>query len=202
MRIAGVVRALAASALLVLAACAPVRVRESPAALAAQHAREAQLEAHRAWSLSAHAFVSDGGQNSGSGDLQWSQRDAGYSFTLRAPNGKSWKLGGDARGVVLEGVEAQPVRGDDPQRLLREKLGWDVPLTGLSYWVRGMQRPGAPGVFQFDANGLPAQLEQDGWKIEYRDWFVDRDPPLPRKVYATRGNARVKLAIDSWSIDD
>jgi len=25
---------------------------------------------------------------------------------------------------------------------------------------------------------LPAQLEQDGWKIEYRDWFVDRAPPL------------------------
>jgi len=152
--------------------------------------------------LSAHAFVSDGAQNSGSGDLQWSQRGDAYTFTLRAPNGKTWKLGGDAREAVLEGVDAQPVRGVDPQRLLREKLGWDVPLTGLSSWVRGMRRPGPPGVFQFDANGLPVQLEQDGWTIQYRDWFVDRNPPLPRKVYATRGNARVKLAIDYWSIDD
>jgi outer membrane lipoprotein LolB len=196
------VRSLLVLGLLALAACAPVRVRETPAALAAQQAREAQLAQHPDWTLSAHAFVSDGAQNSGSGDLEWRQVGGRYDFTLRAPNGKTWKLGGDAHQAQLEGVDPQPIRGDDPQRLLRERLGWEVPLTGLAYWVRGMSGTGRPGVFQFDASGLPAQLEQDGWKIEYRDWFADRTPPLPRKVYATRGSARVKLAIDSWSIDD
>jgi outer membrane lipoprotein LolB len=195
-------RALAVFGLVALAACAPVRVRESPDALAAQQAREAQLSAHPDWSLGAHVFVSDGAQNSGSGDLEWRQAGDGYDFTLRAPNGKTWKLGGDARGALLEGVDPQPVRGDDPQRLLRERLGWEVPLNGLASWVRGLRRPGQKGELQFDENGLPAQLEQDGWKIEYRDWFTDRTPPLPRKVYATRGSARVKLAIDRWSIDD
>jgi len=196
------VRPLLLLGLVALAACAPVRVRETPGALAAQQARETQLAGHADWSLSAHVFVSDGAQNSGSGDLDWRQTGESYDFALRAPNGKTWKLSGDARSAMLEGVDPQPVRGDDPQRLLHERLGWDVPLNGLSAWVRGMRRAGRAGVFQFDANELPAQLEQDGWKIEYRDWFTDRAPPLPRKVYATRGNARVKLAIDRWSIDD
>jgi outer membrane lipoprotein LolB len=53
----------------------------------------------------------------------------------------------------------------------------------------------------YDGQGLPAQLDQDGWKIEYRDWYGDLAPPMPRKVFASRGDARVKMAIDHWSFD-
>jgi len=194
-------RCIGVTGLLVLAACAPLRVRETPAALAAQAAREAQLSDHASWTLSAHVFVSDGRQNSGSGDLQWHQSGDRYDFTLRAPTGRTWKLSGNADQAQLEGVESQPIQGSDPGRLLREHLGWEVPLAGLSEWVRGMREPDRKAGLQFDAQGLPAVLEQDGWKIEYRDWFADRVPPLPRKVYAARGSARVKLAIESWSFD-
>ncbi len=45
-------------------------------------------------------------------------------------------------------------------------------------------------------------IEQDGWRVEYRDWFADRDPPLPSKVFASRGDARVRMAIESWNVDD
>jgi outer membrane lipoprotein LolB len=188
--------------LLGLAACAPVRVRETPAALAAQSAREAQLSVHQAWALSAHVFVGDGDRNSGSGDLEWRQAGDHYDFTLRAPTGKTWKLAGDSQQATLVGVEPQPVHGRDPERLLRERLGWEVPLAGLSDWVRGMRENGPAAALEFDAQGLPAVLEQDGWKIEYRDWFADRMPPLPRKVYATRGKARVKMSIERWSYDE
>ena len=188
--------------LLGVAACAPVRVRETPAALAAQSAREAQLAGQKRWALSAHVFVSDGDRNSGSGDLEWRQAGEHYDFTLRAPTGKTWKLSGDSRQATLVGVDPQPVHGHDPERLLRERLGWEVPVTGLADWVRGMRETGPSAVLQFDAQGLPAVLDQDGWKIEYRDWFADQVPPLPRKVYAVRGQARVKMAIERWSFDE
>jgi outer membrane lipoprotein LolB len=186
-----------------VSACAPVRTRQTPASLAAQAAREAQLAGRTHWALSAHIFVSAGGDNSGSGDLDWKQAGEHYDFTLRAPTGKTWKLSGDAGHALLEGVDAQPISGSDPERLLRERLGWEVPLADLSAWVRGMRRPPEQrAALEFDPQDLPAVLDQDGWHIEYRGWFADKAPPLPRKLFASRGEARVKMSIDSWSFKE
>jgi outer membrane lipoprotein LolB len=188
--------------LAVLTACAPVRVRETAATSASQDAREAALVPRAHWQMDAHISVSDG-RDGGSGDLEWEQDRARYSFTVRAPvTGKTWKLTGDAQHARLEGVEPQPVYGDDPQRLLRDRLGWDVPLDALGSWARGLRVPGARAEVQYDAQNLPAVLEQDGWKIEYRDWFLDSQPPMPRKLFATRGNARVRIGIERWSFND
>lgn len=194
-------RSLLVLAACALAACAPVRTRETPAALEQLAAREAQLAPRTHWSLSARIFVSDGAQNSGSGDLEWTHDGDSYRFTLRAPTGRTWKLSGDAREAVLEGVDAQPLRGEDPARLLRERLGWDVPVADLADWVRGVRAASGSAEVQYDGQGRPAVLSQDGWKIEYRDWFDDLAPPMPRRVYAARGNARVKLAVERWSAD-
>jgi outer membrane lipoprotein LolB len=195
-------RAGALVVLVALAACAPVRVRETPAALASQAARESQLGSRTHWTLSAHIFVSDGGENSGSGDLDWRNDSGRYEFTLRAATGKTWKLSGDADHATLQGVDPQPVRGSDPQRLLRERLGWDVPISDLASWVRGVRAPERRADVQYDERNLPAVLDQDGWKIDYREWFTDLNPAMPRKVYAARGKARVKMAIERWSFDD
>jgi len=177
-------------------------VRETPAALAQLAARESQLAPHTHWSLSAHIFVSDGKDNSGSGDLDWNTAGSAYAFTLRAPTGRTWKLSGDAQSATLEGVEPEPVVGADPARLLRDRLGWNVPVADLASWVRGMRSAAGRATVQYDDRNRPAVLDQDGWHIEYKDWFDDRQPPLPRRVFASRGGARVKLAIDRWTIDD
>jgi outer membrane lipoprotein LolB len=188
--------------LLLFGACAPVRVRENAATLGAQTAREAALMPKMRWTISARIAVS-GGNDGGSGELQWHQDGADYTFTVRAPvTGKTWKLSGDARHAVLEGVDAQPDTDSDPQRLLRERLGWDVPLTNLVAWVRGLRASGMPAQLQYDDRNRPAVIEQAGWKIEYRDWFDERDPALPRKVFASHGDARVRVAISQWSFDD
>ncbi|HSE12558.1 MAG TPA: lipoprotein insertase outer membrane protein LolB [Rudaea sp.] len=188
--------------LAVLAACAPVRVRETPATTASQNAREAALGPRTHWRIDAHISVSDG-RDGGSGDLTWEQDGGHYVFTVRAPvTGKTWRLSGDARQAQLVGVEPQPVYGADPQRLLHERTGWDVPLAALGSWVRGMRAPGPVADLQYDAQNLPAVLEQDGWKIEYRDWFADSQPAMPRKLFASRGSARVRMAIEHWSFDD
>ena len=195
-------RILSALCVLVLAACAPQRVRESPDALAAQTGREAKLQADQCWTIAAHIAVSDG-RDGGSGELQWKQDGTAFDFVVRAPvTGRTWHLSGDAGNATLEGVEPRPVSGADAERLLRERVGWDVPLADLRSWVRGLRAPGTSADVQYDGRNLPAVIAQSGWKIEYRDWFSERDPPLPRKVFASRGNTRVRLAIESWSGND
>lgn len=185
-----------------LAACAPVRVRETPAAAAAQAAREGELAPRTRWTIAARIAVSNG-QDGGSGELVWKQDGENYTFTVHAPvTGRTWKLSGDARSATLEGVDAAPDVGPDPQRLLHDRLGWDVPLADLGAWVRGLRAPATPASVHYDERNLPAVIEQSGWKVEYRDWFVERTPALPRKVFASRGGARVRVVIENWNFDE
>ena len=194
--------AIAISIAATLAACAPVRVKESAETNSAQSAREAKLATMKSWTLTAHIGVSDG-KDGGSGELVWKQNGDNYDFTVHAPvTGKTWKLSGDESHAMLEGVDAQPDTGSSPDRLLKDRLGWDVPLAQLSDWVRGLRAKGSAANTTYDAQNLPAVIEQDGWKVEYRDWFTDRNPPLPKKVFATRGNSRVRVSIEDWSINE
>jgi outer membrane lipoprotein LolB len=194
--------AIAISIAAVLAACAPVRVKESAETNTAQTAREAKLAPITRWTLTAHIGVSDG-KDGGSGELVWKQNGDAFDFTVHAPvTGKTWKLSGDSSHATLEGVDPQPDTGRSPDRLLKDRLGWDVPLAQLSDWVRGLRAKGSAPNTTYDAQNLPAVIVQDGWKVEYRDWFTDRNPSLPKKVFATRGNSRVRVSIEEWSIDE
>ncbi|HET6631299.1 MAG TPA: lipoprotein insertase outer membrane protein LolB [Rhodanobacteraceae bacterium] len=193
------VRLAAAALLLLAAACAPVHVRPTQALLAAQAAREDAFPGHGRWTIEGRLGVSDG-HDGGSGTLTWLQDGASYDFIVRAPvTGRSFRLHGDAGAAVLEGLDQGPLRGSDPRTLLARALGWRVPLDQLRFWVRGLRAPGSEAELEFGANGLPATLLQDGWNIEYKDWYGTQ-PPLPRKVFASSGPFRVRLAIRTWKL--
>lgn len=194
---AGVMLAVAGA---VLAACAPVAVRQpgTAAQLAAQAARESMFAAEPVWGLDGR-FAASNGHQGGSGGLTWRQQGEQYQFTLRAPiTGKSMQLEGGPDGVVLTGLGDQPVAGRDAGAVLREEFGWDVPVADLAWWVRGLRAPGGAALLTFGADGLPATLDQDGWHVDFREWYADRKPALPHKVYATRGPLSVRVAVTVW----
>lgn len=191
---------LAALGCLLLAACAPVRLKGDAATLAAQRARERSLRGRDHWTLNARLGVSDG-HHGGSGSLTWTQDGNRYDFVVRAPiTGRSFRLHGGPGGAELDGLDGGPVRGRNAQRLLARALGWQVPVRQLRDWVRGLRARGAPARLAFNRQGLPSQLVQDGWTVQYPDWFGARQPPLPRKVYAERPPYKVRVAIESWTL--
>ena len=187
---------------LALGACAAPRVRPvaaDAALLAAQSAREQALGAHTTWTLRGRLGVSDT-RDSGSGSLEWVQDGTQFRFSMHAPvTGKTWVLAGDARHAVLEGLRERPVEGSDAASLLERELGWRVPVAELADWARGL-RAGGDAHITFRADGLPAEIEQDGWTVQYLDWDEGRDPPLPSKVFASKGDYKVRLAIREWTL--
>lgn len=185
-----------------MAACAPVRIKGNARTLGTQAAREKALAGKDHWTLRAHMGVSDG-QHGGSGTLIWIQNGEHFSFTVRAPiTGRSFRLTGGPDGAVLKGLDRGPVHGPNAQVLLARVLGWRVPIKPLHDWVRGLRAGGAASdaVLRFGHDGLPSLLKQDGWTVQYRDWFTNIDPALPSKVYAAHGNYHVRLSIRSWSL--
>lgn len=199
-----VVRLLCVAGALLMAACAGPRVRPDVAhdtrLLQDQAAREQVLSGLPDWSLRGRLGVSDG-RDGGSGTLEWSQRGDAFRFSVHAPvTGKTWTLSGTPSHAVLTGLRTQAIEGDDARALLERELGWQVPVAGLVDWVRGMRGPGASRI-EFRPDGLPAAIVQDGWRVEFLDYDSSREPPLPRRLFASSGERKVRLAIREWSIE-
>lgn len=188
-------------AAVLLAGCAPALVKQKgdAAMRAAQRKRATALAGADHWTIQARLGVSDG-HHGGSGDLTWVQDGTRYVFTLRAPiTGRSFELRGGPGGAELQGLKGGPVYGADAQRLLARALGWQVPMRQLRRWVLGLRARGSGARLAFGADGLPSQIVQDGWTVQYPAWYAQRDPALPRKVFAQRADYRVRVVIESWS---
>lgn len=198
--------ALAATGL-ALSACVSQPVRTPvPVDAEAARAEDARRAALRDWSLAGRVALSNGRQG-GSGRIDWTQHDERYEVSLSAPvTRQSWRLAGDAGGARLEGIEGGPRESTDVEGMLRSATGWEIPVRAMADWVRGVAATGAAdgsAVVTYGAGNLPASLEQDGWRIDYKEWHEAADPlpALPKRIEARRGEAKVRLVVDAWQAE-
>jgi len=179
--------------------CTTIPHRENIEPQQAEQPPENLVGTQARWVINARISVSDGNDH-GSGQMQWRQEGDKYEFNFRAPvTGKTWRLHGDANNAVLEGVKSMPMVGSNAEQLLQENLGWRVPMKELVFWVRGLQAPGSRADLTYNDQHLPKVLQQAGWKVEYKQYFTDKNPPLPRKVFASKKNYQVRLVIEQWN---
>jgi outer membrane biogenesis lipoprotein LolB len=72
-------------------------------------------------------------------------------------------------------------------------------VTGLSYWVQGVPREGAPFVVEPGDAGAPGLLRQDGWTVVYNAFAADRDGVLrPSRMTLSYADVELRLVIDAW----
>ena len=184
---------------------------ESPAAIAHRQ-RIARLGladgacAAPEWAMTGRVALSNG-KDGGSGRLEWSQSAGKVRIGLSAPvTRQGWVLEVDAGGATLLGVPDGPVHGADAAALLRDRTGWDIPVTGLGCWVRGAWASEAAvgeARVAYGAEGQVQRIEQAGWTVEYTDWRLDpvSGMELPGRITAMRDQDRVRLVVDRWGTD-
>lgn len=189
---------------MLLSACSPAThrpVMSGDRVPGVQLQREAWLAQRPNWSFTGRIAVSDQGDG-GSGRIEWIQRENSFEISLHAPvTRRSWRLLAEPGLARLEGLEGGPFYADDAGQLLHEHLGWTVPLADLADWVRGL-RARAGGHMAYTAAGVPAQLEQDGWLVDYREFEHVGAVLMPVRVFAARDSQRIRLKVDTWTFPD
>ncbi len=136
-----------------------------------------------------------------SGGLEWQQEGSRYRIEVFGPLGRTQAiLKGGIEWVSLKLAGKPPRTARSASGLMRETLGWSLPVAGLRFWVRGISAPdSAPVKMRIDGAGRAVFIRQDGWKIHYLEYDVALGPQaLPTRIRLVHGDVRIMLLIDRW----
>lgn len=184
--------------LLVLSGCAS-RAPVSPAGSEADWlAHQTALETLTHWRVQGRIAVRTASEG-WSANFDWQQRGEDYRIRVRGPFGQgAVELHGNSLGVWLKRADQPPVFALNPEALLEQETGWQLPLAGLGSWLRGLPVPGGQPNIAWDEQGRLLEIEQNGWQISYSRYLTQGDFQLPEKLRMQRDSLRVKFIIDGW----
>ncbi|MFY0990846.1 lipoprotein insertase outer membrane protein LolB [Halomonas sp. C05BenzN] len=166
-------------------------------------AQAERLERLDTWVLAGKAGLRTP-EDSTSANLDWSQHPHYYRLLISGPfgSGRSTLEGREGR-FSLTTPEGR-FEAETPEALMDEQLGWSLPVSALSDWIRGLPSEASEHRLERDELGFPLRLHQDGWQIDYRDWVLVRELWLPRRMVMEIDTLRVTLVVTDWRpvIDD
>ena len=203
--VCGIPRGLLLLLLALLAAgCAELR----PYLLPVEEAQTGAWERHRErvaalqeWHLTGRIGIK-AGKEAFSATIDWQQRGEAYRLRIIAPLGQgSYQIEGDPAHVVLTNERNERFEAVDPESLMQRNLGWSVPLSGLSWWVRGLPAPGAePEQLRFDEEGRITDMAQSGWRISALGYRRVGEVDLPARLYLFNDRFQIRMAISRWEL--
>jgi outer membrane lipoprotein LolB len=185
--------------LLVLAGCHTLPVATS--APAPWEVRRPALQALPQFVVKGRVAVATGttGFNA---NLRWTQDADSAHLSLEGPLGMG-AVQVSSTGDTLEVINShgEHIGSDAARAELRSRLGFDVPLASLRYWILGVPRPDAPAEESLDAaqQRLNA-LDQDGWHVAYGGYVDAHGQTLPARLTLEREAVRVRLVVDDWQL--
>lgn len=101
----------------------------------------------------------------------------------------------DQTGVSLTTSEPTTYHAQKAEYLTDQVLGWELPLAGLQFWVRGEHYPGTIAEKDLDTNNRIVAIRQDGWSVSYRSYHAAHQPKLLEFSY---NDVKMKLIVDQW----
>lgn len=181
--------------ILVLAGCTTVPVDGSKTRLPGPG-----IEAYPVWQFKGRVSLIQGEQG-WHASLNWHEASGRYRLNLAGPMGQAaMQLEGDGDGVQLRTANGEEIAARDADALVESATGWQLPVSGIRYWVRGVPAP-APGAQVFsDENGRPLRLLQSGWDIRYSRFQQVAGRDWPTRLKLAAGDVTVRLVIDEWRL--
>lgn len=161
--------------------------------------RRAELEKIQQWQI-AGAFSVQYNQKSNIASYSWQQTGANYQILIQSSlNLYNLKIAGQPGHVTLWEANKKTVTANSAQTLLQQRLGWSLPITNLTYWVRGLPAPGQQHA-QFDQFGHLTETQQSGWQVTLSNYATIHSVDLPRTLNIEGHGLRIKIAIKNWRI--
>jgi outer membrane lipoprotein LolB len=105
-------------------------------------------------------------------------------------------LAGDQLSISTS--KGEQIDGPEARAELERRLGFELPLDQLRWWLLGIPAPGEVALDQDAASGEIHGFRQNGWQVNIDRRLAAMGFALPQKLTATREGARFKLLIENW----
>jgi outer membrane lipoprotein LolB len=161
--------------------------------------RQHQLMTIRSWSARGNVAARSN-KKGWNASFNWHQTNGNYALELFGPLGMNrMQLTGQPGQVTLK-TSRGVTSAASPEALLQQQLGWQLPVSDLRFWLRGLPAPYSREKHSFDLNHHLAHLYQDGWRIVYLRYVSVNGVDLPNRLLLTNANWTVHIVITHWNL--
>lgn len=118
--------------------------------------------------------------------IQWQQMDERYHIRLWGTfNAGNTEIEGRPGLVTLE-QDGEVLTAESPEDLILQQLGYELPVSFLEYWIKGLPAPEGDADLQFNELNQLLAINQQGWTVQYSDMRQYGELILPRRVEVFR----------------
>lgn len=181
-----------------LAACSSVNTQTTAPPSTNWNEHLEQVRKLQSWDISGKIGIITS-DNSNSASLKWLQQQQSYIIDIHGPLGQGGaSIQGNPNKVTVDISGEGEFSGPDPEYILYQQLGWDIPISDIYWWIRGIPSPDSEFQNTLENNRLKT-LKQNGWTIQYLRYH-SLEPALPSKIRLVRNGLKITLVLHTWIV--
>lgn len=163
--------------------------------------RQTELLALTHWQFKARSSIRQD-KESWQASLRWQQDSTDYEVQVLGPFSMGGLiLKGDDQQVILTLADGQQWQAKAPEGLLKQATGWQLPISALRYWVRGLPATNLPlAKKELNDDAQIITMTQGEWQIKFPEYMKVKGKLLPRKVFIENSQLHLKMVIDKWQL--
>jgi len=150
-------------------------------------------------------YQQGGSEQSMHGSFVWEQQPQQTRLTLLSPLGQTMAVIAitPTRSTLTQGGQP-PLAAPDVDSLVRQSLGWPLPISGLRDWLQARATDAHGQAFTAVPNHAEYTITSDGWALKYADWQGAPDSGAhARRIDLARntdqaGDVVLRIVIDDW----
>lgn len=103
--------------------------------------------------------------------------------------------------TTLTVQDKEPVSSTNPEVLMHQQLGFVLPVTLLTNWIKGYPDKEIDQVVKTGPDGMIESITYNNWLVGYRKYRMYKSTDnlyLPSRLQITNGTENIKLAVKSW----
>ena len=162
--------------------------------------QRARIDALKHWNISGKIGIKTPDDTS-SGFIDWHQQNQAYQIKISGALGLgATYIDGKPPYVSVKSAGKEEFTTTNPDELLKEQIGFAMPLTELQHWVKGLPAPGSDFKMTYYPDGTPNTMKQNDWDLTFSK-FKNHQPEnilLPGKIVVSGQGYRITLIAKTW----
>src|SRR3990167_250042 len=180
---------------LLLSSCVSLRAPQTHSSFTQESStlRQAQLKKIKNWTISGAFSIQQINQQPVIANYIWHQQGNRYQIHISSVlNVYTVMITKQLHVISLYKNGNLISHASTPEKLMKNALGWSLPIGNLSDWIKGI--PASEKYHAaYDAFGHIILLTQLGWQIRYAQYNTFHSIDLPAIIYLERPGINIKL---------